>query len=162
VRRLATLAALLYASSAALPAAASPDPLAKYSVVSIEPAVANLIIATVSMTFQPFVRHKSVYASTYAARVFPYFLFNEKGRIWIDLPDDVLARADRGQPVDFVGHALSDSGDERRVDGHATPTGPRTGKIHVRVFVTRRISLSYDTTYRLTGGAPRPVAVTAR
>jgi hypothetical protein len=114
------------------------------------------------MTFQPFVRHSSVFSSTYSARVFPYFFYNERGRIWIVIPDDALRRVDRGESVDFVGHAISDYGDERRVDGHATPTGPSTGRIRVRVFVSRRISLSYDTTYELRGAAGPGAAVTAR
>jgi hypothetical protein len=135
------------------------DSLARFNVVDIKPAVVSIIIATVSMTMPPFVRKGSSYSSTYSAKVFPYFFYNEKGRIWIDVPDELLRRAAKGQPVDFKGHALSDSGDQRRIEGHAVPTGPFSGKIRVRVFVTRRISLDYDTTYVLRG---LPAAATPR
>jgi hypothetical protein len=112
------------------------------------------------MTMPPFVRKNIVYSSTYSAKVFPYFFYNEKGRIWMIVPDELLRQAAAGHPVDFVGHALSDSGEERRVQGRATPTGPTSGKIRVRVFVTRRISLNYDTTYELRGSpVARPVPI---
>jgi hypothetical protein len=134
--------------------------MARYNVVDIRPSVASLYIASVTMTMPPFVRTKTVYASTYYAKVFPYFFYSERGRIWIIVPDADLRRASLGQPVDFVGHALSDSGEVRKVEGHAIPTGPSGGKIRVRVFVTRRISLNYDTTYELKG-APSAVAAPA-
>jgi len=135
--------------------------MAKFGKVAIDPAAANLYIATVSMAFQPFIRHKAEYSSTYVARVFPFF-YTERGRISIVIPDDLLHRVDRGEPVDFVGRALSDSGDSRKVEGHAVPTGPMRGKIRVRVFISRRLSLSYDTTYELTGAAAPLPSVTAR
>ena len=134
--------------------------MAKFSAVSIDPASASLYIATVSMTFQPFVRHDAVYLSTYVARVFPVF-YTERGRISIVIPDDLLHRVDRGETVDFVGRALSESGDSRKVEGRAVPTGPLTGKIRVRVYISRRLSLTYDTTYELVGAAAAP-PVTAR
>jgi hypothetical protein len=133
------------------------DTMARFNVIDIKPSVASLYIASVTMIMPPFVRRKAVYSSTYYAKVFPYFFYSERGRIWIVVPDADLRRASLGQPVDFVGHALSDSGDERKVEGHAIPTGPTGGKIRVRVFITRRIALNYDTTYELKGAA-NPVA----
>jgi hypothetical protein len=69
------------------------------------------------------------------------------------VPADKLLRAARGEPVDFTGRGVSSSGDERRVEGRATPTGPSGGRIRVRIYVTRRISLTFDTTYELRGAA---------
>jgi len=155
VRRLLTPVTLALLAAAPLHA---DDSLARFNVVDIKPSTASIYIATVTMTMPPFVRKNVVYSSTYTAKVFPYFLFNEKGRIWIVVPEDLLWRAAKGEPVDFKGHALSDSGDERRVEGHATPTGPWGGRIRVRVFVTRRISLNYDTTYELKGASSPPAA----
>jgi hypothetical protein len=145
-----------------VPPARAEESLAQFDVVDIKPSTASLYIATVTMTMPPFVRKNVVYSSTYAAKVFPYFLFNEKGRIWIIVPDEDLRKVSLGLPVDFVGHALSDSGDDRKVEGHAVPSGPTSGKIRVRVFITRRISLNYDTTYELKGAAKPLVAVTPR
>ena len=108
------------------------------------------------MTMPPFVRKNTVYSSTYSAKVFPYFFYSEKGRIWIVIPDDDLRRVSLGEPVDFKGRAISDSGDERRIEGRATPTGPSGGKLRVRVFITRRIALTYNTTYDLQGTEQPP------
>jgi hypothetical protein len=132
-------------------------PLARYDVVAIKPGSVSLFIATVTVTIPPFVRRKTGYSSTYSARVFPYFFWSEKGRIWIDVSDDTLRRLSLGETIYFVGHATNDSGDERKVEGHATPTGPAAGKIWVRVSVSKRIGLNYESTYDLTGAAkPRP------
>ena len=150
VRRFVSIAVLCLAAASLR---ADDDPLARFKVVSIFPASASLYVATVSMSFLPFVRHKTEYSSTYSARVFPYFFWSEKGRIWIIIGDDELRRVVRGEPVDFQGRALSDSGDGRRVEGRATPTGPSTGRIKVRVFISKRSVLNYDTTYQLEGTA---------
>jgi hypothetical protein len=81
------------------------ESLARFNVVDIKPAVVSIFIATVTMAMPPFVRKGATYSSTYSAKVFPYFFYNEKGRIWIVVPDDLLRRAAKGQPVDFIGHA---------------------------------------------------------
>jgi hypothetical protein len=91
------------------------------------------------------------------ARVFPFF-YSEKGRISIVIPDDNLRRVSRGEPADFNGRAINDSGDVRRIEGSAIPTGPTTGRLRVKVFITRRIALTYITTYELQG-AETPQAV---
>jgi hypothetical protein len=132
------------------------DDMARFNQVEIKPATAYLYIATVTMTIPPFSRHHGVYSSTYAARVFPIF-YTEKGRIWIDVPDDALRRIANGEPIDFTGHAVNESGDGRKVVGHAVPRGAWGGTISVRVYVSRRISITYDTTYELLG-APEPQA----
>lgn len=159
VPRYAPLLALtLAAASSALGADVD---MARFNQVAIKPATAYIYIATVTMTIPPFSRHDGVYSSTYAARVFPIF-YTERGRIWIDIPDDALRRIAGGQPIDFTGRAINDSGDGRKVTGHAVPTGTTGGTISVRVYVTKRISITYDTTYELVGTAePRP-AVTPK
>lgn len=141
------------------PAPASPAALARYNTVAIKTASTSIIIGSVTMTMTPFQRKKVVYSSNYYAKVFPYFFYSERGRIWIVVTDEDLQKVARGESIDYKGHAVSDSGEERRIDGRATPTGPTTGKIRVRVFVTRHISLTYDTTYELQGqpGPPAPV-----
>jgi hypothetical protein len=88
--------------------------------------------------------------------VFPYFFYNETGRIWIVVPEHELHAIDHGSAIDFTGSAISASGDKRRVEGKAMPTGPTTGRIRVKVYVTRKIALTYETTYELKG-APTPV-----
>ena len=39
--------------------------------------------------------------SSYAARVFPYFFYNERGTLSIEFTDEQLTRLDRGERVDF-------------------------------------------------------------
>jgi hypothetical protein len=135
------------------------DGLSRFNKVNIKPSTSYYIIAAVTMTMPPFVRRNSVFSSTYSARVFPYFYFSEKGRIWIMVPEDKLRQVARGEPVDFTGRAISEDGEPRKVTGRATPTGPTTGTIKVRVFVSKRISLTCDTVYELQGTPPaRPVA----
>ena len=138
------------------------EALDRFGVVLIKPSSTSIYIGTVSMTMPPFVRRDAVYTSTYYARVFPYFFYNETGRISIVIPDPDLRRIDQGSPIDFTGSALSDTGERRRVEGRATPTGPTTGRIRVRVFVTRRIALTYETTYELKGPQRRAPEVTPR
>jgi hypothetical protein len=159
VPRLSPLFALTLA--AASTALGSGDDMSRFNQVEIKPATAYIYIATVTMTIPPFSWHNGVYSSTYAAHVFPLF-YTEKGRIWIDIPGDALRRIASGQPIDFTGHAINDSGDRRKIEGHAVPTGVSGGTISVRVFVTKRISITYDTTYELTGVVEPRVAVTPR
>jgi hypothetical protein len=156
------LASAVLAVAPLPPLLGADNPLARFGVVAIKPASASIYIGTVSMSYPPFVRKGVVYSSTYYARVFPYFFYNERGRIWIVVTDDDLRRVSSGQPVDFKGRAISDSGEERKVDGSAVPTGPWTGRIRVRVYVTRRIALTYDTTYELAGATRPPADLTPR
>jgi hypothetical protein len=150
--------ALVVVAFAALPAAFGADGVpARFNVVATKPASVSIIIGTVTMTMAPFVRRDTVYSSTYLARVFPFF-YSEKGRISIVIPDDDLRRVARGEPADFKGRAINDTGDVRRIEGSATPTGPSTGRLRVKVFITRRIALTYNTTYELQG-AESPLAV---
>jgi hypothetical protein len=148
VRSILAHAVLTIAATAALWGAN--DDLTRFNVVATKPATASIIIGTVTMTISPFIRKNTVYSSTYLARVFPFF-YSEKGRIWIVIPEDDLRRVSRGEAADFKGRAINESGDERRIEGRAVPMGPLAGKLRVKVFITRRIALTYNTTYELQG-----------
>jgi hypothetical protein len=160
VPRFAAFAAL--ALALALPARAAEPLPPLFNTVEIRPTTSSLYIATVTMTMPPFVRRAAIFSSTYSARVFPYFFWSESGRIWIVVPEGKLLRVARGEAVDFSGHGVNSSGDERRIEGHATPTGPAGGVIRVRVFLSKRLYLTFDTTYALTGTAGPGAAVTPR
>lgn len=127
---------------------AEAPPPARYDRVEIAPTKTSIYIGSVTMTMPPFTRAGGVYSSTYTAKVFPYFFYNEKGRLEIEVSDDELRRVARGETVDFVGRGVSDGGEVRRVEGRATPVDAASGKLKVRVFVTRRIQLVFNTTYR--------------
>jgi hypothetical protein len=97
------------------------------------------------------VRKNGTYASSYTANVFPYFFSNEKGTLAITLPDESLRKLERGEPVEFSGRAVNTDGEERRITGKATPeegAHALSGKIKVRVFVSKRIELIFNTSYR--------------
>jgi hypothetical protein len=98
-----------------------------------------------------FSRESGAYTSSYVAKVFPYFFYNEQGTLTIKLPDDGLRNLAKGEVVEFSGRALNSAGEERRVEGKATPTqgtAGMSGKIKVRVFVSKRVELIFNTTYR--------------
>jgi hypothetical protein len=127
------------------------SPLSGFDRVTIEPTKTSIYIGTVSMTMPTFGRTNGTYESTYGAKVFPYFFYNEKGTLAIAMPDESLRKLERGEPVEFSGRAVNTAGDERRIEGKATPeeaSGGRKGKIKVRVFVSKRIELIFNTSYR--------------
>lgn len=119
-----------------------------YSRVEVAPAKTSIYIGIVSLTMPPFVRRDDAFESTYAARVFPYFFYNERGTLRIDMTDTQLSALARGEPIEFTGRGVRDDGIERRVEGKATPSDAQSGKLKVRVFVSKRIELIFNTTYR--------------
>jgi hypothetical protein len=139
------LAGLLGLAATAPAAVTPPGP---YATVTVEPAKTSIYLGSVSLVMPPFAREGGTYATTYVAKVFPLFFYNEKGQLWIDFSDAELQQLAKGETVNFTGHAHSEDGDERRVEGRVTRTDATTGKIKVRVFVSKRIELIFNTTYR--------------
>jgi hypothetical protein len=147
---LLVLCALPFAA-AATGAETPPTP---YERVAIEPTKTSIYIGTVSMTMPTFLRRDGRYESTYIAKVFPFFFSNEHGTLAITLPDENLRKLERGEPVEFSGRAVNSTGEERRIEGKATPADALSGKIKVRVFVSKRIELIFNTTYRFAPATP--------
>ena len=139
--------ALLGAAWALAGRAAEPAPGA-FDKVDIAPAKTSIYVGSVTMTMPTFVRKKGVYEAPYVAKLFPYFFLNENGRLLIDAPDQLLRKLAQGESVEFTGRAVRADGLERRVTGSATPADASTGKIKVRVFVTKKTELIFNTTYR--------------
>ena len=134
------------AADAAQPATAPP-----YSRVAVERVSTSIYIGRVSLTMPPFERRGDTYHSTYRASVVPYFFRNERGELSITLPPADLARLAAGERVPFTGQAANTAGEPRRIEGHADPADAYSGQIKVRVFVTEKIQLIFNTTYRFTG-----------
>lgn len=135
---------------AAAPAADNTLP-ARYDRVVIEPTKTSVYIGTVAMTMPVMERKNGFYESSYAAKVFPYFFCNEKGTMSIAFPDETLRRLTRGEMVEFTGQAQNSDGEERKIEGKATPdaaAGGLRGKIKVRVWVSKRVELIFNTSYR--------------
>ena len=145
------LTTLICTCALALAMHAAEAPIATFDQVTIAPTKTSIYIGTVAMTMPTFVRKSGIYESSYAAKVFPYFFSNEKGRLAITLSDESLRKLERGEPVAFTGRAVNTDGEERRIEGKATPdeaAGGLKGKIKVRVFVSKRIELIFNTSYR--------------
>jgi len=126
--------------------ASSPTP-AVYSEVNVAPTRTSIYIGTVSLTMPTFRRDGLSFRSTYICKVFPYFFYNEKGTLFIDVPDADLDRLAAGETITFSGQATNIDGEPRRIEGRAVPASPTDGKIKVRVFVTAKIELIFNTTY---------------
>ena len=123
--------------------------LEHYARVEVETAKTSIYVGSVTMHLTPFLRTGAGYHANYAAKVFPYFFWNESGTIAIDVPDDALHSLAKGETIQFKGRGLNDDGEERHIEGRVVPTDAHSGKIKVRVFVTKRIQLIFNTTYRL-------------
>lgn len=120
---------------------------------TVETAKTSIYVGNVTLAMPPFQRGGATYASTYTARVFPYFFYNESGQIAIDIPDEDLRRLAAGETIHFTGRAENADRQPRRVEGRAVPVDAHSGKIKVRVWVSSKIELIFNTTYRFTGDA---------
>ena len=138
------------------PARSAETPLQVFDQVVVAPTKTSIYVGTVSMMMPAFVRADDRYETTYTARVFPFFMYNESGRLSVTISDEGLRRLERGETVEFSGRAVNAGGEERRVEGKATPADASGGKIKVRVFVSKRIELIFNTTYRFPAATPAP------
>jgi hypothetical protein len=135
-------------------AAASGRNLARFAAIEAAPVTTFIYVGTVRLSAGTFHRESGGYLANYAAKVFPYFFYNEHGRLWIDFSDADLARIAAGKPVDFTGRGIRSDGVIRPIDGCVTPTGDDGGRIHVRIHVGRHLVLAFESTYRLAGQGP--------
>jgi hypothetical protein len=144
------LLACLCAVMGGLTARATEDAaLQRYERVEIGRAKTSIFVGSVTMHLTPFLRKEGHYRATYAAKVFPYFFMNEQGWISIELADESLRQLAHGETIEFKGRGMNSDGEERHIEGRAVPADASTGKIKVRVFVSKRIQLIFNTTYRI-------------
>lgn len=122
-----------------------------YAMATVDKVKTSIYVGSVTLDMPPFRHTSGAYESTYSARVFPYFFYNEKGRITINLPDDHVRRLAAGERIEFVGQAQNLEGEPRRVEGHAIPEDAVSGTIKVRVWVSPKIELIFNSRYRFTG-----------
>jgi hypothetical protein len=148
LRRVRMTLAVALAVAGAMITGAGEAPLADYARVEVAPTKTSIYLGVVSMTMPAFARDHGTYESTYVAKVFPFFFYNETGRLRVDISDDALRKLERGEAIEFKGRAVRTDGAERRVEGKATPIDGKSGKLKVRVFYSKRIELIFNTTYR--------------
>lgn len=115
------------------------------------PAVkTSIYIGSVTLTPGVLQREGTTYRAPYTAKVFPYFFYNEEGQLSIEFSEEQLTQLGRGERVTFKGVAKNKDGEDRRIEGHATPNaaGANEGKIKVSIFVTPKIELIFNSTYQ--------------
>jgi hypothetical protein len=116
------LLALGLAAAAGLRAAEAAAPAAgKYDTVTIPPVKTSIYIGSVTLTAPTFT---------------------------VTFTDDDLAKLAKGEAVDFKGEGHNEEGEPRRVEGKATPADAASGKLKVRIWVSPKIELIFNTTYR--------------
>jgi hypothetical protein len=119
--------------------------------INVETSSTSIYIGKVTLLVTPLVRQNGIYIGDYRAKVFPYFFMNEHGTFHLEVSDEDLARVAKGETVEFKGHAENGGREERKITGRATPDDAVHGKIKVRIFVTEKIQLIFNTTYRFDG-----------
>ena len=67
----------------------------------------------------------------------------------VEVPDDCLRQLARGKPIDFKGRAVRSDGRIRTLDCRVAPADSDSGKIKIRLVVSRYLILVFDSTYRL-------------
>ena len=119
--------------------------------ITVETSSTSIYIGKVTLLVAPLVRQSGIYTGDYKAKVFPYFFMNEHGSFRLAVSDEDLARVAKGETVEFKGQAENSGHEERKITGHATPDEAAHGKIKIRIFVTEKIQLIFNTTYRFDG-----------
>ncbi len=122
-----------------------------YDKVAVETSSTSIYIGKVTLEVAPLTRQNGVFSGDYKANVFPYFFMSEHGTFRMNVSDNDLARIAKGETVDFTGEAENSGREARSVTGRAVPDDATHGKIKVRIFVTKKIQLIFNTTYRFGG-----------
>jgi hypothetical protein len=144
LRRLLSLLWLVLALGPAIGVQAA----APYDKVSVETSSTSIYIGKVTLLVSPLTRKDGVFSGQYRAKVFPYFFMSEHGTFRMKVSDEELARVAKGETVEFTGEAENTGSEPRKVSGRAVPDDATQGKIKVRIFVTEKIQLIFNTTYR--------------
>ncbi len=118
--------------------------------VSVAPMKTSIYVGTVTLVPGVFVRDGAVLATTYEAKVRPWFFWGEKGRIAITLAEAELANLAKGERAQFTGDATNHRNKPRTVTGYAQPLDATSGKMKVRILADG-IELIFNGTYRFGG-----------
>ena len=123
---------LVLGAVAPLPAATD---LTAWERVNVAPMKTSIYIGSVSLTTGTFARTGSTLATTYTAKVFPWFFWGETGKITITLADADLVHLAKGETAEFTGEAFNHKNKPRHVTGRAQPTDSTSGKMKIRIKV---------------------------
>jgi hypothetical protein len=125
---------------------------ARYNKAVVEPVKTSIYIGYVKLTAPLFTRTRTGYVSNYKASVFPFFFMSEHGQLTIKVSDDDLRQLARGETVLFNGRAENSDGEARSIVGRAVPEDATRGQLTVRLFISKRTQLVFNTTYHFVGG----------
>lgn len=139
------LIALFLFAASLLRADLSPLPSVR---VNVAPMKTSIYVGNVTLTTGLFVEQGDEFVSTYEAKIWPWFFWDESGSIKIKLPATDLTRLALGQTVEFTGDAVNDKKKPRTVTGRAQPVTAFGGKIKVRIMADG-IELIFNGTYEL-------------
>jgi hypothetical protein len=124
------------------------EPPALFEKVRVETSSTSIYIGKVTLEVEPLTRAAGIFSGGYKAKVFPYFFMGEHGIFRMAVSDEELARLARGETVEFSGEAENAAREARKVTGRAIPANASSGTLKVRIFVTEKIQLIFNTTYR--------------
>ena len=127
---------------------AAPPVATGWDRITVPPMKTSIYIGSVTLTTEAFARQGSTLATTYVAKVFPWFFWGESGHISITLSDSDLARLARGETTEFTGEASNQKNKPRKVTGRAQPADAASGKIKVRVMADG-VELIFNGSYQL-------------
>jgi hypothetical protein len=115
----------------------------------IERSSTRVSAARATLTIEPLVRTNQIFAGNYDVKVSPFFFKSESGKLEINVPDESLAKATNGVPVQITGTALTNGEKvKRKVNAIATPIDKTQGKLKVWFLADER-EMVFQTTYRL-------------
>lgn len=142
---------LLAALGAVVSVRAETAPVAtNWERISVSPMKTSFYIGSVTLTTGVFERQGSTLTAPYAADVFPWFFWDETGRIVITLTDAELASLARGETAQFTGDAVNRKNKPRNVTGRAQPADANSGKFKIRILADGH-ELIFNGTYKLGG-----------
>ena len=124
---------LMLGAVASLRAANAPI-LTGWDRISVAPMKTSIYVGSVTLTTGVFERQGSTLATTYVAKVRPWFFWGETGKITITLTDADLANLAKGEKAEFTGAAFNHKKKPRQVTGRAEPVNATSGKFKVRIM----------------------------
>ncbi len=121
--------------------------LGEYDRVSVPALKSSIYVGSVTLVPSVFTRDADGYAATYEVKVWPWFWWGESGRVHIKISDAELARALRGETVEFSGSGENQKHKPRSVSGRVQPGNNAGGKIKIRISADG-LTLVFNGTYR--------------
>lgn len=116
--------------------------------ITVETSSTSIYIGKVTLIVSPLTRKDGVFSGDYKAKVFPYWFMGEHGTFHMKVSDEDLTRVVKGETVEFTGDAESSNKETRKITGRASPIDAKHGKFKVRIFVTEKIQLVFNSTYQ--------------